>query len=85
MLCHIDWPKISIFFFGGGGGVVLYSSETSSPKTLNGTHNTEDQGTIIIRNACNSQPVDTAQYPRRLRSSLGEAERRNWLMIMSWR
>jgi len=68
-----------------GGNVVPSSSETSSLKTPNGVLDTEDQGTVIIRSACNCLPVETAQYRLRFRSSLGEAERCNWLMIMSWR
>jgi len=79
MLCHINWPKIPNF----GGNVVPSSSETSNLKTLNAALDTEDQGTIIFRNACNCLPVDTTKYRLRFRYLLGEAERRKWLMIMS--
>jgi len=79
MFCHINWPKVPNF----GGNVVLSSSEISNPKTLNAALDTEDQGTIILRNACNCLPVDTAKYRLRFRYKLDEAERRNWLMIMS--
>ena len=56
MSCHIDWPKIFIL---RGGDVIPSPSEASSPKTLNSALDTEDEGTIISRNACNCLPVAT--------------------------